>query len=193
MAYLVVPHEVSASTATIWVGVIDEPFNPDQVRLASHLGEHPLPPDWEHWVSRDATHRLDYQRLTITGLQPRASLRVQLLVNGQPQADARLTTLPSELPTLAEKPFTVLLGSCFCKREDAEGALGRTYAQLPSGARPEVKILCGDQVYLDNPWRETTLKWYRANQKPGLFRAMLFDKYVANWTQISGDPLFRAV
>ena len=25
--------------------------------------------------------------------------------------------------------------------EDAEGAVGRTYAQLPSGSRPEVKIL----------------------------------------------------
>jgi len=26
MAYLVVPHEVSASTATIWIGAIDERF-----------------------------------------------------------------------------------------------------------------------------------------------------------------------
>ena len=28
MAYLVIPHEVSASTATIWVGAIDERFDP---------------------------------------------------------------------------------------------------------------------------------------------------------------------
>src|SRR5687768_11179112 len=100
MAYLVVPHEVSASTATIWVGVIDERFEPDQVRLSSHLGEHTLSPRWEQWISQNGTHRLDYQRITITGLQPRASLSVQLLVNGQPQADARLTTLPLHLPTL---------------------------------------------------------------------------------------------
>jgi hypothetical protein len=57
-------------------------------------------------------------------------MTVQLLVNGQPQADARLSTLPPQLPTLEEKPFTVLLGSA---------ANGRTLrvpwarsAQLPS-------------------------------------------------------------
>ena len=58
----------------------------------------------------------------------------------------------AHLPTFEEKPFTVLLASCFCKREDDEGAVGRTYAQLPAGSRPDVKILCGDQVYLDDPW-----------------------------------------
>jgi hypothetical protein len=152
MAYLVVPHEVSASTATIWIGAIDEPFSASQIRLVSNLGEHTPAATWEHWVSREGTHHLDYQRATITGLQPHTPMTVQLLVNGQPQADARLSTLPPQLPTLEGKPFTVLLGSCFCKREDAEGAVGRTYAQLPSGSRPDVKILCGDQVYLDDPW-----------------------------------------
>jgi hypothetical protein len=184
MAYLVVPHEVSASTATIWVGVIDERFEPDQVRLSSHLGEHTLSPRWEQWISQNGTHRLDYQRITITGLQPRASLSVQLLVNGQPQADARLTTLPLHLPTLAEKPFTVLLGSCFCKREDAEGAVGRTYAQLPSGSRPEVKILCGDQVYLDDPWAHYL--WHTHDIEE--LEAEFFRNYRDTWMQ---EPGFR--
>jgi hypothetical protein len=146
MAYLVIPHDASTGAATIWIGAIDEPFDPDQVRLVSTLGEHPLPPHWQQWASRDGVHRLDYQRVVITGLQSRSRLAVQLLVNGQSQADARLTTLPTHLPSLDEKPFTVLLGSCFCKREDGEGAVGRTYVQLPAGASPDVKILCGDQV-----------------------------------------------
>jgi hypothetical protein len=35
MASLLVPHEVSATEATVWVGAIDEPFGPAQVDLAS--------------------------------------------------------------------------------------------------------------------------------------------------------------
>jgi hypothetical protein len=182
MAYLVVPHEVSASTATIWIGAIDEPLSASQIRLVSNLGEHTLAATWEHWVSQEGTHHLDYQRATITGLQPHTPMTVQLLVNGQPQADARLSTLPPQLPTLEEKPFTVLLGSCFCKREDAEGAVGRTYAQLPSGSRPDVKILCGDQVYIDDPWAHYL--WH-THDIPEL-EVEFFRNYRDTWLQESG-------
>jgi hypothetical protein len=184
MAYLVVPHEASASAATVWIGAIDEPFDPGHVRLVSALGEHPLPGQWQHWGAREGVHRLDYQRVTITGLQPRTLLPVQLLVNGQPQADACLTTLPDHLPTLDEKPFTVLLGSCFCQREDAEGAVGRTYAHLPAGARPEVKILCGDQVYLDDPWAHYL--WH--THEITALEAEFLRNYRDTWTQ---EPGFR--
>jgi hypothetical protein len=109
---------------------------------------------------------------------------VQLLVNGQPQADARLTTLPTHLPSLDEKPFTVLLGSCFCKREDGEGAVGRTYVQLPAGASPDVKILCGDQVYLDDPWQHYLWHTHDIIELEGEF----FRNYRDTWTQ---EPGFR--
>jgi hypothetical protein len=184
MAYLVVPHDASTGAATIWIGAIDEHFDPDRIGLVSTLGEHPLPPQWQQWVSRDGVHRLDYQRVTLTGLQPRTRLAVQLLVNGQPQADARLTTLPTHLPSLDEKPFTVLLGSCFCKREDGEGAVGRTYVQLPAGAGPDVKILCGDRVYLDDPWQYYLWHTHDIIELEGEF----FRNYRGTWTQ---EPGFR--
>ena len=184
MAYLVVPHEVSASTATIWVGAIDEPFDPSQVRLVSNRGDHPLPPAWEHWAGEEGAHHLDYQRITIAGLQPSSPLALQLLVNGQPQADAGLTTLPSQLPTLAEKPFIVLLGSCFCRREDAEGSVGLAYTQLPLAARPDVKILCGDQVYLDDPWAH--FLWH--THDPPELEGEFFRNYRDTWVQ---EPGFR--
>ncbi len=184
MAYMVVPHEASASAATVWIGALDEAFDPGRVRLVSALGEHQLPSLWQHWGAREAAHRLDYQRVTITGLQPRTLLSVQLLVNGQLQADARLTTLPDHLPTLEEKPFTVLLGSCFCQREDAEGAVGRTYAELPAGARPEVKILCGDQVYLDDPWAHYLWHTHEITE----LEAEFIRNYGHTWTQ---EPGFR--
>jgi hypothetical protein len=184
MAYLVVPQDASTNNATVWIGAIDEPFNPSQIRLVSDLGDHPLQPRWERWVSRNGAHRLDYQRAIITGLQPGTRLPVRLLVNNQPQADARVTTLPAQLPTLGDKPFTVLLGSCFCQREDAEGAVGRTYVQLPAAARPEVKILCGDQVYLDDPWQH-----YLWNiHDPSELEAEFFRNYRATWMQ---EPGFR--
>jgi hypothetical protein len=184
MAYVLVPHEASVDAATLWIGALDEAFEPGRVRLVSALGEHPLPGAWQQWVAGEGGHRLDYQRVIITGLQPRTILPVQLLVDGQPLADARLTTLPDHLPSLEEKPFTVLLGSCFCQREDEEGTVGRTYAQLPAGARPEVKILCGDQVYLDDPWAHYL--WHTHEV------AELEDEFIRNyahtWTQ---EPGFR--
>jgi hypothetical protein len=105
MAYVVVPQEASAGAATVWLGGIDEAFETGRVRLVSALGEHPLPGPWQHWDTHEGVHRLDYQRVTIPGLQPRTLLPVQLLVNGQAQAEARLTTLPDHLPTLDEKPL----------------------------------------------------------------------------------------
>jgi hypothetical protein len=184
MAYLVVPHEVSTSTATVWVGAIDEPFDPSQVRLVSNLGDHRLPPAWQHWGSQDGAHHLDYQRLPVMGLQPSTPMTVQLLVNGQPQADARLTTLPSQLPTLAEKPFIVLLGSCFCRGEDDAGTVGQAYAQLPGDARPDVKILCGDQVYLDDPWAHFLWHTHGTSELEERF----FRNYQDTWMQ---QPGFR--
>jgi hypothetical protein len=186
MAYVVVPHEASASAATVWIGAIDEAFDPGHIRLVSILGEHVLPNAWEHWSSQDARHHLDYQRVTIAGLQPRTLLAVNLLVNERPQAEARLTTLPDHLPTLDEKPFTVLLGSCFCKREDAEGAVGRTYDQLPAGSRPEVKILCGDQVYLDDPWAHYL--WHTHDVME--LETEFFRNYRDTWTQEPGFQQF---
>jgi phosphodiesterase/alkaline phosphatase D-like protein len=137
---------------------------------------------------------LDYQRVEVKPLSPRTSYSLKLRVDDEAVIGAerhlregRVTTLPAALPKKDEKPFTLLLGSCFYGPEDPEGLVGGTYHYMPEDQRPEIKVLCGDQVYLDNPWRETTLKWYRANQKPGLFRAMLFEKYVANWAQVGGE------
>jgi hypothetical protein len=65
--------------------------------------------------------------------------------------------------------------------------VGKTYRCLPEEQQPDIKVLCGDQVYLDNPWYETTLKWYRSNRIPGSFREMLLNKYWDTWTHASGE------
>jgi hypothetical protein len=224
MSFLLVPHQVSATAATIWVGALDEEnVSQRSVRLELEGGgeEHAIELDasaWETWESfleedpksyplvdrllhlasvlkaPPVRRTLDYQRVEVRPLRARTSYSLRLRVDDERVMgsekylrEGRVTTLPAALPARGEKPFTLLVGSCFYGPEDRGGLVGGTYQYLPEDQRPDVKVLCGDQVYLDNPWRETTLKWYRANQKPGLFRAMLFDKYVANWTQISGE------
>jgi hypothetical protein len=223
MSFLLVPHQVSATTATVWVGALDEPeVRRRNVRLEVEGGERDEieldPSGWESWESfkpedprsypvvdrllhaasvlkaPPVRRTLDFRRVEVGSLEPRTSYSLRLRVDDQRAIGAerflregRVTTLPAALPAGGEKPFTLLLGSCFYGPEDRGGLVGGTYHYLPEDQRPDVKVLCGDQVYLDNPWRETTLKWYRANQRPGLFRAMLFDKYVANWTQVGGE------
>jgi hypothetical protein len=224
MTFLLVPHEVTDTTATIWVGAVDEArVRERSVTLAfegnDEAGEIELDNSaWSTWESYRRTdpgsyppldrllHRLlarstpvvrtlDHQRIELGRLQPRTSYSLKLRVDGRDVVgglerylrEGRVTTLPATLPTEGEKPFTLLVGSCFYGPEDPDGLVGTTYRHMPEDRRPDVKFLCGDQVYLDNPWRETTLKWYRGNQKPGVFRAMLFRKYLDNWRQVRGE------
>jgi hypothetical protein len=224
MSYLLVPHQVTDTTATIWVGALDEEYvRRRSVRLEFEAdGERREivldASGWETWESYRAgdpasyplidrllhlasviksepvRRTLDYQRVEVKSLRARTSYSLQLHIDNQTVIGAerhlregRVTTLPTALPTKDKRPFTLLVGSCFYGPEDPEGLVGGTYHYMPEDQRPDVKVLCGDQVYLDNPWRETTFKWYRANQKPGVFRAMLLDKYVANWTQVRGE------
>jgi hypothetical protein len=224
MSFLLVPHQVTDTAATIWVGALDEKdVRRRSVRLEFEgAGEgRAIEVDasgWEKWESfrpedpesypwldrllhlasvlksRPVRRTFDYQRVEVKPLRSRTSYSLKLHIDDQTiigserhLREGRVTTLPTALPTKVERPFTLLVGSCFYGPEDPEGLVGGTYHYLPEDQRPDVKVLSGDQVYLDNPWRETTLKWYRANQKPGVFRAMLFEKYVANWTQVRGE------
>lgn len=224
MTFLLVPHQVTDTTATIWIGAVDEPrVRERSVTLAFEgndgAGEFELDNSaWSTWESyRRADpgsyppldrllHRLlarsapvvrtlDHQRIELGRLQPRTSYSLKLRVDGRDVAEGlekylrvgRVTTLPATLPAEGEKPFTLLVGSCYYGPEDPDGMVGTTYRHIPEDRKPDIKVLCGDQVYLDNPWRETTLKWYRGNQKPGVFRAMLFRKYLDNWRQVRGE------
>lgn len=144
---------------------------------------------------RPIAERFYYQRVELENLTPRTSYNANLVVDGHsPTGTDRwlrscsFRTLPDELPKAESgDTFNILLGSCFYEPKDPAGWVGKTFAALPKDHRPDVKFLCGDQVYLDNPWHETTFKWYLGNRKPGIFRKMLLDKYLANWSQRPGE------
>jgi hypothetical protein len=224
MAFLVVPHEVTDTTATVWVGSLGEgdasrktvaldveaegADTPFQVELDACAWrtwrtfdeDDPERYPWLDLILHRATDQvtavvktLYFQRVTVRRLSARTTYSLRLLVNDSTTCEeshlreASVTTLPAALPRQNEKPFTLLLGSCFYKPGDFDGMVGKTYRCIPDEEKPDIKVLCGDQVYLDNPWYETTLKWYRGNKKPGSFREMLLNKYWDTWTHAPSE------
>ena len=182
MPYLLIPFDVSTTEANVWVASVNEGFDPGQLTLESNAGSHPLSPNWESWISQNGDQRMDYQRASLKGLQPSKTYFLSLQRGGAVRASCRITTLPSELPTAEEKPFTALLGSCFCRQSDASGRVGATYFHLPAAARPDLKILCGDQVYLDSPWSHYLFHTHGPDELEGEF----FANYLQTWSQL-GD------
>ena len=215
MTFIVIPHEIGATTAALWVGAICEGDVPKRpVRFDLNGEPRSIMGEWEPWqtfedsdpegyagtdrflhaaVTQDepVRERLYYQRVKLENLVAGTEYGAAVIVDEQTATgtERRLRscsfrTLPGELPHAGDdNTFNILLGSCFYMPRDPRGMVGRTFAALPEGHRPHVKFLCGDQVYLDNPWYETTFKWYRGNKKPGVFREMLLEKYLDTWTQ----------
>lgn len=94
-------------------------------------------------------------------------------------------SLPDSLPDKFDRPFNVLLASCFYRGE-SRNVLGTYLAQLTDVRRPDLTILVGDQVYLDLPSLRTVrrgLGWHL-----GLVDlAARFEKdYRANWVSAGG-------
>jgi hypothetical protein len=185
MTYLLVPNgfkdpeDDPLMPPTVWVGAIDEDIAGARMILDFEAGQRELG-QWQRWVSQDRQHRVDYQRVTLPGLMPRSTYKLRLLgSNQEPLADAEITTLPDHLPVMGEKPFTVFLGSCFYIGRDPGGTVGSSFIRIPAGARPEIKFLCGDQVYLDAPASHYALTRHSVEE----LETELFEKYEKTWTQ----------
>jgi len=179
MAFLVIPNEVYANQATVWVAAINDNFDPAATVLDYGSNQLPLNAGWSDFSTADGKNRIRYQRVTLNDLLPRKKYSLALRVGGIIKADGSITTIPYRLPPAGERPFTVLLGSCYYGREDKTGAVGQTYMQLPSDARPDVKFLCGDQVYLDNPFQDFLNPFHGKDW----LEARSFKVYADTWTQ----------
>jgi hypothetical protein len=179
MPFLIIPNEVSQSTATIWVAAINEPVFPNSTVLHYGNQQCPLPGGWQTFTTADGKGRVQYQRVPLDALTPRQSYVLNLRINNNSQAMGSVTTLPARLPNMSERAFTVLLGSCYFGRADTVGAVGQTYSQLPPDSKPEIKILCGDQVYLDNPPGDF-LNFFHGHD---WLEARSFNEYANAWTQ----------
>ncbi len=187
MSYLLVPHGVSATGAKIWVAGVNESLDPVELVISPGVNYQVVNSVRKQWASRNGSYRLDYRRDTLAGLEPGKSYTIEARVKGEFKSDGKFRTLPAELPTLDQKPFTVLLGSCFCEAQDESGKLGNTFFHLPSGERPDVKIWAGDQVYLDSPWHYWS--WHKHDAAE--LEVKHFENYQRAWFQTGTAAGFR--
>lgn len=200
MRLYIVPNAVGTTRARVWIGHFSWEM-PKGRHLLEFSGEgRPrtrdsvpvLATDWKE-VFDPPGPNVVYQWIELEGLAPATRYRLRLFdATGKSTAkSAEFRTLPDTLPGPDDKPFTVLLGSCYCRegevREGHEGAAGRAYAALYKDAalRPDAKFLCGDQVYLDAPpgGIETVNKFIAAGATTEYLRREFIDVYRRTWTQ----------
>src|SRR5215207_4590016 len=184
MAYLLVPLQVSTTDATIWVGAVGEPPRELALRAAPGQSDVRLPDAWDHWQARPGGPSLAVQRVSIGSLRPRTRYAVDVRSGDEVLASGSLTTLPDRLPPLGEPPFTVMLGSCFYARADAMGSVGNVFFHVPGALQPDVKFLCGDQVYLDAPWQHFLLRTHSEEE----MRTEFLETYLRGWSH-AGDSM----
>jgi hypothetical protein len=179
--WLVVPHATAARATTIWIGVLGQP-PPDTVEL--RVGAASLQPVGSAWSVFEAHSRPVFcsQRVTVAGLEPGRRYPVTLLTGGAPVAEGTAVTLPEALPPIDAKPFICLVGSCFAHFSDGAGAAGAAYRAMPAGVQPDVKFLCGDQVYVDAPFPRFLYTVFAEED----LKAELLATYAATWAQ-GGD------
>lgn len=158
MDFVLVPHTVDSEGCSLWVGAFQCEQRPADMELRITPSGASIPVLAERWEFLYPPDLLPvappvYFRQTVEcyGLEPGRRYVVHLVHAEQVLAQATVRPLPSVLPRQHESPFTVLLASCFCQENDREGEVVRSFSHLPLEDRPVVKILCGDQVYLDIP------------------------------------------
>ena len=181
MSHLLIPGDAGSTTARMWVAAVDEPTVPGTLEVVAANGARTPVTAWDD-VARGGNHAVSYARVELTGLVVRSRQRVELRQGDKVLATATAATLPNELPGLADRPFTILLGSCFARGPDAAGQVGRAYSLLPADVRPDMKILCGDQVYLDAPSFWTIAPATNDDE----LRRRLIETYLLAWTQEPG-------
>jgi hypothetical protein len=175
-----IPQQVTADSATLMVGV----RGARQPALSVATTQSTQAVTLERFpAAGDALLR--FGRVRFDALAPDTRLRFELRdADGTVLDVAHMTTLPARVGG-PSAPFRMLLGSCFSRGDDA--GLGTAIAALPGGAKPRVKLFCGDQVYLDTgrirlgASSETTREliaenyWRAFNQQPQGFGDVLRD------------------
>ncbi len=151
---ILVPHTIDHQKADLWIAATKTTTLPEDTSISLMPGGREIKVSKQNWrrVNVDGALKPELrdvfiQTVAIGNLQPNLTYEVSTKQGTR----ARFSTLPSSLPKEGERPFTVLLSSCFYYGNDKEGRMGTAVNLLPEDAKPNIKILCGDQVYLDLP------------------------------------------
>lgn len=179
MSFLVIPNEVTSREAVIWIGIINEPVNPAVLNLTCNNASFELEENWINFNTASGRNTVTYQYFTIQDLEPGNEYRLDLQTDNESLSTGSFRTLPESLPSLNEQPFTVLLGSCFCSSRAGSSAIGSAYLKLREREKIDLKILCGDQVYLDDPALHFLFHTHTFED----LEEILLANYVRTWTQ----------
>lgn len=181
MRAMVVPHDATASSINVWLGLTDVDQPPANLTLeVAKVGSVPLAPNAWRLVNAagaltPADSRTFVQTITVKGLAAHQAHALRFV-----DAEARASTLPLELPTDPSRPLTVLLSSCFAM-ERAAGELNASIDGIDMHSPIDLKFLSGDQVYLDFPG--FILGGLFSNQTAA---KTFHSRYVRNWTDRGG-------
>jgi hypothetical protein len=180
MSFLLIPNEATNRKAVIWVCVINEKdFKVENLSVRYSGGNIQLTENWMTFITRSKRNQILYQYLEIPDLQPQTDYFFELHMGNQVFSSCRVRTLPDRLPTVDEKPFTILLGSCFCRGQKGSAKLAAAYRKLRNKENIVLKILCGDQVYLDDPASSFSTHNYSFED----LEEILLNNYVQTWRQ----------
>jgi len=181
--YFLIPREVSADSATLWIAAVNETADFQQLQLAADTPGIVTYEPRQQWPLTGPNPRVRHREVRVARLPSREIFTIVLQLAGTTVAEAEVTTLPRTMPLLGEKPFVVLLGTCFAHHEDPEGKVGNAFFHLPHPARPDIKFLAGDQVYLDSPWQ----RYATGVHSEAELQAIFLDHYINTWNHTKGS------
>jgi hypothetical protein len=174
MPYFLIPKDTDTRRAVVWLAAVNESVDLDFSPVFLECGAQRLDVRG-NWSVEPTPRFIRHRAVPIAGLDPGRRHALSFIVGDQVVASGDVVTLPEQLPTLGQQPFTVLLGSCFWHERDP--GLASAFARLPAGMRPDVKILCGDQIYLDAPASHFAFHTHSRDELEASFTAA----YLSSW------------
>ncbi|HFE44486.1 MAG TPA: hypothetical protein ENJ18_03185, partial [Nannocystis exedens] len=172
-----IPQLPDPQGVVLWFGSFGSVVPPAtvEVQIDGH-GAEQVALDWSQLMPGE-TPVVWVARARLGGLvaNTRYVLRLRPTPESRSEAPVVLRTLPAGLPGPREDPFVLLLGSCFDRRGRAASAVGNLPRLLSGQRLPHLKLLCGDQIYLDLPVFSVIPR-----QPAETYRYVL-GKYLRNW------------
>jgi len=201
MNYFLVPFHPRQNEVLIWAGFWAPSGNRPPLDLVlfidrSEYTRRPLQGTWPALGRHEGTTGFRYRAELFQDLPANTRFRCAL-VNTNTGAEVEagyFDTLPVDLPrptgqrlpSLVVRPFTLMLGSCYWDSAD-NGEVSAAYRKVfaYSAYSPHVKLLVGDQVYIDQPWWD----WEDPTISIAEMREKVTSRYHSAWSKLS--PLLK--
>ena len=94
MSYLVIPNEVFANDAIVWVAAVNENLNPAATVLEYGSRQTVLSGGWSNFTTADRKFTIHYQRVNLNNLTQQTNYPLTLRVNNEWKADGSFRTIP---------------------------------------------------------------------------------------------------